>query len=600
MIGRSNGSADSIPPRAEQDTHEPPLLEAALSYARRGVPVFPLRAGTKQPLKGSRGFYEATTDEDRIRRWWRGNADFNIGTPTGERGGILALDIDGEEGRKSLSALEMEHAALPATASVDTPNDGEHRYLSFPPGCGVGNSAGRIGPGLDVRGEGGYVVLPPSRLNNGRSYRWAESLAVADPPAWLLEASRPQPKPAKTREVGRTPEPGEAAPVSIDTAGEPIPHARRNDTLARIAGRLHDGTRTLAQLRADLEAVNRARCVPPIGEHPDDRDPGEVARIAASIHSRRPCDATPEAEPEALEELAAIEHAHLWGSEWRGIRWKVPRSVFVALIKEARKHGRLIPAGVRISLSTRALALAAAASHPSTLKAIKLLREEGLLRKDDEGRSGTRAGAFVLAAPSLGWTTARATFNHSSIERRTRLEATGKTLRAPGEGGYPAPLSAPRLRWSSPAQKSRRGLVKGTRKVRESAPKEAREFVRRMGKSCEMAVDVLERAGGELPIEDLAAEMGVSRPRDLRRRVVARLEEARVVAVDEDGNARLVPDWLDNLNEERELTGELEVYRQDLRRFNRDRMAYRERLERAGIRPQTPPPIEEVLRASRC
>lgn len=154
-------------------------------------------------------------------------------------------------------------------------------------------------------------------------------------------------------------------PTSIDIGEAPIPYGQRNNTLTRIAGKLHDGSRNLAQLTAELEDINRTLCSPPIGDHPTDRDPNEVRKIAASIYRGEPCmQGSTSPSEQTLEELGRIEETHLWRREWKGAGWKVPRSVFVALIKTARLHGTLIPAGVRVSISTRALALAAACSHP--------------------------------------------------------------------------------------------------------------------------------------------------------------------------------------------------------------------------------------------
>lgn len=139
------------------------LHAAALRYARRDWPVFPCVPGDKRPLT-SRGHLDATTDPSRITSWWNRWPNANIGVPTGERSGLLVLDVDGDEGRQTLETLEQEHGRLPATLRVSTPNGGEHIYFQYPPGTEVRNSAGKLGPGIDVRGEGGYVLAPPSYL----------------------------------------------------------------------------------------------------------------------------------------------------------------------------------------------------------------------------------------------------------------------------------------------------------------------------------------------------------------------------------------------------------------------------------------------------
>lgn len=108
------------------------------------------------------------------------------------------------------------------------------------------------------------------------------------------------------------------------------------------------------------------------------------------------------------------------------------RDVYVALIKAGREHGGLIPAGVRVSISVRALALAAAVSKPTVIKAVRRLVEAGLIRRDYAGRAGTEAGALVLLATPGS---ARADVDHSPTGSRSGM--SGKGLRAPGCGGPP-------------------------------------------------------------------------------------------------------------------------------------------------------------------
>ena len=141
----------------------PMLLKAALSYARRGIPVFPCEPGGKRPLTYN-GFWEATTNMRRIRAWWARWPAANVGVPTGERSGLLVLDVDPRDGGpQSLDALVRENGPLPRTARARTGGGGVHLFFRYPAQKQIRNSAGCLGPGLDVRGEGGYVVVPPSR-----------------------------------------------------------------------------------------------------------------------------------------------------------------------------------------------------------------------------------------------------------------------------------------------------------------------------------------------------------------------------------------------------------------------------------------------------
>ncbi len=162
------------------------LLSAALAYARRGVPVFPCEPGGKRPLTRN-GHWDATTDPHAIERWWKRWPSANLGVPTGEKSGLVVLDVDPDDGGlESLARLEREHGPLPRTARARTGGGGTHVFFRYP-GAGeaeVRNSAGWLGRGLDVRGEGGYVVVPPSRTRS--AYGWTDR----SPPAgasWLLE-----------------------------------------------------------------------------------------------------------------------------------------------------------------------------------------------------------------------------------------------------------------------------------------------------------------------------------------------------------------------------------------------------------------------------
>ena len=175
------------------------LASAAFRLALRGLAVFPLAPGTKIPLSGSHGFHDATTDCDVARARWAKTPSANIGVATGARSGFWVLDIDPEHGGdQALADLEAKHGTLPATIAASTPSGGRHMYWRWnAEGLEIRNSAGRIGPGLDVRGEGGSIVAPPSVLSNGRGYRWVSNgtRAFTAAPLWLIAAALPPPLP---------------------------------------------------------------------------------------------------------------------------------------------------------------------------------------------------------------------------------------------------------------------------------------------------------------------------------------------------------------------------------------------------------------------
>ncbi len=144
------------------------LPRAALWYARHGWHVFPLRPRTKEPF-GGLGVYNATTDTDQVMDWWRRWPLANIGLHCGGSG-LLGLDLDAYKetfaGDGFLSRSDEE------TITNLTGSGGTHLLYRMPEGVTYSNATGNLPPGIDVRGQGGYLVLPPSIHPNGTPYRW--------------------------------------------------------------------------------------------------------------------------------------------------------------------------------------------------------------------------------------------------------------------------------------------------------------------------------------------------------------------------------------------------------------------------------------------
>lgn len=275
-----------------------PMLAAALAFADRGWRIFPVKAGTKVP-RTANGFHDATTDAATIREWWDGKPHLNIGLATGAASGVWALDIDGEPGAASLMDLEQRHGELPETAVFRTPRGGR-QYLfalsALPPGVSITSSVGIL-PGVDVRGDGGYSVVPPSSRPEG-PYAWISTAPIADPPEWLLElVTKARPAIAAGGPVAL-----EELTVQAVTfrehpgAGE----GQRNKEAARLAGcELAKGTPAATVL---VDAIAWAgRCRPAM-------DLDELGDVLASIAGRE------SAKPEAVTgddpydpELEAIE-----------------------------------------------------------------------------------------------------------------------------------------------------------------------------------------------------------------------------------------------------------------------------------------------------
>ncbi len=155
-------------------------------------------------------------------------------------------------------------------------------------------------------------------------------------------------------------------------------------------------------------------------------------------------------------------------------------------------------------------------------------------------------------------------------------------------------LSCPRLRWSSPGRKPRRFDITKRGQVRRGSPPRPRDSIRRLGKIRGAVVDALEGAGGTLTLKELCEVLHRSRPRDVRRRVLPMLQEAGIISEDGD-TVTLAADWLQRLEDARELGGEIEAERRERQDHKRQSEAFRRRLE---VVPD-PAPTAEEMRARR-
>jgi hypothetical protein len=229
------------------------MLQAALNCAEACGRVFPVVRRAKVPLVTNwRNL--ATKDEATIRKWWAQWPEANIGLTCGSGSNLFVLDVDPRHGGEAtFQELKDRYGELPATAIVHTGGGGTHRYFTYPRGHHIGSSAGKLGPGVDIRGEGGFVVAPSSVHASGDCYRvpYGPSAPIADPPRWLIELlTAPQ---LALGSVGQS------------TANR-IPAGQRNDALYRLARALKAKGLSPEALQAALLLENLAKCDPPLGE----------------------------------------------------------------------------------------------------------------------------------------------------------------------------------------------------------------------------------------------------------------------------------------------------------------------------------------------
>jgi len=246
-----------------------PFLPIALAYAARGWRVHPLKPRDKTPIS-AKGCTDATLDPDQIRKWWTQWPTANIGLATGYE--FFAIDVDPRHG----GGEWLEANELPATHEAATGSGGKHLLYRMP-SKPIHNSASLIAPGIDIRGNGGYIVAAPSIHPSGNPYTWLDCDGdvpegpCADAPVWLVDMLVRMAAPAAGQQF--------ALP-------DLIPQGNRDNTLYKFACQLRSKTpMTLAEIRAALEAAN-ARCQPPM-------EAKDLDRIANSA-CRHPSGLSPE------------------------------------------------------------------------------------------------------------------------------------------------------------------------------------------------------------------------------------------------------------------------------------------------------------------
>lgn len=254
---------------------ESPFCRAALGYIERGLAVIPLRAGAKEPATTS-GINDWTDNPGQADVWWKRNPRFNVGVVTGQHsGGVIALDFDVHDEKRSgldfLRDWQVEHGELPETWTQVTGSGG--RQMFYRVDREVRNSAnGEIG--VDVRGDGGFVVAPPSIHPCGDAYEWSVSpddmeCALADAKVYeFIDAVRP---------VKRDADGWRSEPVSFPDEIT----ANRNETLFALGRSMLSKGMPHDIVAESLMSVNRTRCRPPLPDR-------EMAKLIGSVNTKEP------------------------------------------------------------------------------------------------------------------------------------------------------------------------------------------------------------------------------------------------------------------------------------------------------------------------
>ena len=234
------------------------LARSALWYARHGWRVFPCLASDKKPaIKGWPKL--ATNDLAQIQAWWRIRPDSNIGIACGPLTGLYVLDIDqhGIDGEQALAVLVDKLGPLPATVEQRTGSGGRQLLFACPVDREMRNKAGaaprpgqaagfRLPPGMDSRGDGGFVVVPPSLHPCGERYRWLTG------PHQLAPAKLPEPWAAALEH---------RRPVTITVPLTPLRHVSGQEigALLRFVASQGEGNRNAALYWATRKAEELRR-----------------------------------------------------------------------------------------------------------------------------------------------------------------------------------------------------------------------------------------------------------------------------------------------------------------------------------------------------
>lgn len=267
------------------------MRQAAINLVQVGYPVIPLHdlssgvcsCGKGAACGGSSGKHPRVPQWESIRStpeavaaWWAQWPNANIGVRMGGSSRLLALDVDGPEGRASLAALEAKHGPLPSTLAQRTgrADGGEQRIFACPSHfdlAAIHNSARKIAPGLDVRAEGGQIVVPPSLHLSGRRYEWTGLRAPEPLPEWLYQEMTKGGQPTTPRVASAN------APDGRVIVGE----GGRNAHLASRAGEMRNLGFSADAIESALQIENIEICDPPV-------EPAEVSTTARSIARYEP------------------------------------------------------------------------------------------------------------------------------------------------------------------------------------------------------------------------------------------------------------------------------------------------------------------------
>jgi putative DNA primase/helicase len=234
-------------------------ISMLMEFINRGLPIFPLwgvedgkcqckKSDCDESRKGKHpiemgGFHNASTDVNQIIDWFNKYPNCNWGMATGNKSGIIVIDVDVKNnGIANWKQLVKENGGIPATLTVKTPHDGDHYYGNQPDNIVIKTSVSKLAPGIDVRANDSYIVIPPSS-----NYSMIGSLDnIADIPDWLLGK-------LLEKEINRHQNSERVSSMEVIRVGT------RNDTLFKEACALRGRGYEYDEILASIQVINSNR-----------------------------------------------------------------------------------------------------------------------------------------------------------------------------------------------------------------------------------------------------------------------------------------------------------------------------------------------------
>ena len=427
------------------------ILDFALAYARRGWSVFPCKPRSKEPAT-PRGFHDGSSDLKVVKKLFAGKADSNIGIATGPASGFWVLDLDGEEGRRSFFR-EVCTGKLPETLQVHTPRGGLHLFFCWN-GVEIKNRTKINGKPIDVRGDGGYVVVPPSvHPDNALRYIFADGESeadgvgrldvvsgylddapIAEAPVWLVDyvtgdSSHCSHSSPLSFEIGGNVEDLATAPG----AGE----GQRHDAALRLIGAAL-GRGTDPVVVAQPATAWSRRCSPPMAE-------GEILRILGDLTRKQTIRIQAvEEEVEAIPLPEAAPWPILDDDAYHGLAGEIVRTIepeteadnAAILIQTLVSIGSVVGRGPHFVVEgTDHHANVNAVLVGKTAKGRKGTSEgrvRQILRFVDQKWSDDRILAGLVSGEGLVWAVRDPIYKTENVKEKGRIVGTEEVLADPG------------------------------------------------------------------------------------------------------------------------------------------------------------------------